>query len=190
MENPEVCGVEYQQGTLMGYEVKEYLLEKWDRKCTYCGKQDVPLEIEHIDAKSNGGSHRVSNLCLACHHCNQAKGNSCIEVFLKDKPEVLASILKQAKASLKDAAAINATRWKLWETPKATGLPVETGSGGAYEMEPDSFRVAEDPLAGCRMCGRSGDYRCQSLQALARQMRRAWYETGLSYRQVRISQPP
>src|SRR5262245_12976477 len=51
MENPEISGVEYQQGTLLGYEVREYLLEKFGRKCVYCGKQHVPLEIEHIIPK-------------------------------------------------------------------------------------------------------------------------------------------
>ncbi|MHB8288818.1 MAG: RRXRR domain-containing protein, partial [Acidimicrobiales bacterium] len=29
LENPEIAGVQYQQGTLAGYEVREYLLEKW-----------------------------------------------------------------------------------------------------------------------------------------------------------------
>src|SRR5579885_1292706 len=29
MQNPEMTGVEYQQGELAGYEVREYLLEKW-----------------------------------------------------------------------------------------------------------------------------------------------------------------
>jgi hypothetical protein len=29
LENPEISGTEYQQGTLFGYEVREYLLEKW-----------------------------------------------------------------------------------------------------------------------------------------------------------------
>ncbi len=29
MQNPEISGAEYQQGTLFGYEVREYLLEKW-----------------------------------------------------------------------------------------------------------------------------------------------------------------
>ena len=115
MENAEISGVEYQQGTLLGYEVREYLLEKWDRKCTYCGKKDIPLEIEHIKARSNGGSDRVSNLCLACHECNQAKSNTDVCEFLKDKPEVLEHILKQAKTPLKDAASVNATsmsaRW-------------------------------------------------------------------------------
>jgi 5-methylcytosine-specific restriction endonuclease McrA len=71
MQNPEISGIEYQQGELYGYEVREYLLEKWGRKCAYCGKTGVPLEIEHIVPKSRGGSNRVSNLTLACRECNQ-----------------------------------------------------------------------------------------------------------------------
>ena len=74
MMNPEISGVEYQQGELAGYEVKEYLLEKWHRRCTYCEKEGVPLQVEHIAAKANGGTNRVSNLCLACEPCNQKKG--------------------------------------------------------------------------------------------------------------------
>jgi 5-methylcytosine-specific restriction endonuclease McrA len=130
MDNPEISGIKYQQGTLAGYEVREYLLEKWERKCAYCAKQDTPLEIDHIFPKSRGGSNRISNLCLACHQCNQKKGNTCVEEFLKNKPKVLASLLIQAKSPLRDAAAINATRWKLLQTLQGIGLPVETGSGG------------------------------------------------------------
>jgi len=73
IENPEISGVEYQQGTLQGYTVREYLLEKWGRKCTYCGIEGVPLQIEHIHPKSKGGSNRISNLTLACEKCNQKK---------------------------------------------------------------------------------------------------------------------
>ena len=130
IENPEISGIEYQQGTLLGYEVREYLLNKWHRKCCYCDTGDVPLQIEHIEAKTNGGSSRISNLGLSCEPCNTKKGKLDIKVFLKNKPELLAKILKQAKASLKDAAAVNSTRWALFEALKATGLPVETGSGG------------------------------------------------------------
>lgn len=74
MENPEISGVQYQQGTLQGYEVRQYLLEKWSRKCTYCGVENVPLQIEHIQPLAKGGSDRVSNLCLACEKCNTKKG--------------------------------------------------------------------------------------------------------------------
>jgi 5-methylcytosine-specific restriction endonuclease McrA len=127
MQNPEISGLEYQRGELFGFEVKEYLLQKWNRKCAYCGVENVPLQIEHILAKSKGGSNRVSNLCLSCHSCNQAKGNKPVEEFLKKKPEVLKRVLVQAKVPLKDAAAVNATRWELHKRLQLTGLPVELG---------------------------------------------------------------
>jgi len=66
MRNPEISGVEYQQGTLAGYSVRESLLEKWNHKCAYCGAENVPLQVEHIKARANGGSDAVSNLALAC----------------------------------------------------------------------------------------------------------------------------
>ena len=130
MENPEISGVEYQQGTLAGYEMREYLLEKWGRKCAYCGKENIPLQIEHIIPRAKGGSDRVSNLCLACEKCNTAKGTKDIKDFLKKKPDLLKKILSQAKAPLSDAAAVNATRWELFRQLQGTGLPIECGSGG------------------------------------------------------------
>jgi hypothetical protein len=130
MENAEVSVVEYQQGELAGYEVRQYLLEKWERACSYCGATTIPLQIEHIVCKKKGGSDRISNLCLACEPCNTAKGTQDIAAFLKKKPEVLKRIQTQCKVPLKDATAVNATRWSLYERLKATGLPIECGSGG------------------------------------------------------------
>ncbi|HAX74398.1 MAG TPA: HNH endonuclease [Cyanobacteria bacterium UBA11372] len=130
LENPEISGIEYQQGELQGYEVREYLLNKWDRKCAYCGAENVPLQVEHIHPRAKGGSNRISNLCLACEKCNLKKGTQSIEQFLVNKPDLLKQILGQAKRPLKDAAAVNSTRWSLFNRLKQSGLPVVTGSGG------------------------------------------------------------
>jgi 5-methylcytosine-specific restriction endonuclease McrA len=130
LENPEISGIEYQQGELLGYEVREYLLNKWNRQCTYCEVKDVPLQVEHVNPKANGGTNRISNLCLACDKCNKKKGTLDIKVFLAKKPELLRKIQSQLKAPLKDAAAVNSTRWALLNRLKLTGLPVSTGSGG------------------------------------------------------------
>jgi len=130
IQNPEISGFQYQQGTLLGYEVREYLLEKWQRKCAYCQKENVPLQIEHIVPKAKGGTNRISNLCLACAQCNQKKGTKTIEEFLKGKPNILQRIRAQLKTPLKDAAAVNSTRWKLFNSLKDLGLPLSTSSGG------------------------------------------------------------
>ena len=107
MQNPEISGVEYQQGELQGYEVREYLLQKFNRKCAYCGKRDVPLEIEHIVPKSRGGSDRVSNLTIACHECNQSKGNQTAKEFGYPK------IHAKANKSLKATAFMNFVRSRI-----------------------------------------------------------------------------
>lgn len=156
MENPEISGIEYQQGTLAGYEVREYLLEKWQRKCSYCNTGDIPLQIEHIEAKTNGGSNRISNLCLACKPCNTKKGKLDIRVFLKNKPELLKKILAQAKRSLRDAAAVNSTRWALFGALKATGQPVETGSGGRTKFNRFSQSLPKEHWIDAACVGFSG----------------------------------
>lgn len=97
MEQPEISGVQYQQGTLAGYEIREYLLEKWARRCAYCGQEGVPLQIEHIQPKSRGGTDRLRNLALACEPCNRAKGSRDIREFLQQQPERLKLILSQAR---------------------------------------------------------------------------------------------
>ena len=130
MANPDIQGKEYQQGTLAGYETREYLLEKWGRQCAYCGAKDVPFQVEHIHPQAKGGSNSITNLALSCEKCNTKKGTKDIKDFLKEDPSRLEKILKQAKRPLADAAAVNTTRFALLEVLKATGLPIEIGSGG------------------------------------------------------------
>jgi len=156
MQNPEVSGTEYQHGTLFGCEVREYLLEKWGRCCAYCGAENVPLEVDHIVPRSRNGSDRVSNLTLACHNCNQKKGSRPVEEFLHRKPEVLKKVLAQAKAPLRDAAAVNATRFALLERLRAMGLPVECGTGGRtkYNRTAQNYPKAHWIDAAC--VGESG----------------------------------
>lgn len=62
IEDPGISGTGYQQGTLAGYEIREYVLEKWGRHCAYCGEINVPVEVDHIEPRSRGGSDRPSNL--------------------------------------------------------------------------------------------------------------------------------
>ncbi len=109
MQHPEITGVAYQQGELQGYEVKAYLLDKWGRKCAYCGNTNVPLEVEHIVPTSLGGSNRVSNLTIASRKCNLKKGDQTAEEF--GYPH----IQQQAKKSLKAPACLNTIRWRIVE---------------------------------------------------------------------------
>lgn len=156
MVNPEISGTEYRQGELAGYEVREYLLEKWQRTCAYCGAKEVPLQIEHIQPKAKGGSDRVSNLTLACQTCNQKKGSRPIAEFLKGKPVVLQRIQAQAKAPLKDAAAVNASRWALINRLRVW-LPVTTGSGGRTKFNRTRQDYPKDHWIDAACVGESGE---------------------------------
>jgi 5-methylcytosine-specific restriction endonuclease McrA len=152
LQNPEISGVEYQQGTLLGYEIREYLLGKWHRRCAYCDTPEADFQLDHVFPQSRGGSDRVSNLALACPACNRSKGNQLLEDFLAQDPgrrrraaryaptaaweaTRLERIQRQLNTPLKDAAMMNATRWRLYEQLKATGLPVEGGSGGRTKKQ-------------------------------------------------------
>jgi 5-methylcytosine-specific restriction endonuclease McrA len=124
LQDPKLQGIEHQQGTLFGYEIREYLLEKWGRKCTYCDKQNIALQIDHVVPKSCGGTDRVSNLTLACSDCNVRKGNLPVEEFAPKKAPIIAT-----KPSLRDSSAVNSTRNKL-KKELSTLLPCKWATGG------------------------------------------------------------
>ena len=116
MRDPEISGIEYQQGTLMGYEVREYLAEKFGHRCCYCGKPQgngVRFEVEHLTPKIRGGSSRIINLGWSCHDCNEKKSTMTCEEF--GHPEVR----MEAGAGMKHAAHMSVMRWKLYERLKA-----------------------------------------------------------------------
>lgn len=131
MDNPEIKGVEYQQGTLLGYEVRQYLLEKFNYKCAYCGNSNTALQIEHIQPKAKGGSNRLSNLTIACEKCNIRKGKMTLQEFGKKAKKDFSAIQKQAEKTikLKDTAIMNSSRWKTFEELN-TLAPVTCGTGG------------------------------------------------------------
>jgi hypothetical protein len=119
-----LVGAAYQQGPREGMAIPEYLLHKWQRRCAYCQQRSRRLEVEHLVPRSRGGSDRNSNLVPGCHSCNQAKGDQTAEEFGHGH------LMAQAKAPLKDAAAVNAIRWALYGRLRGLGLPLETGTGG------------------------------------------------------------
>ncbi len=124
MQDPSVSGIQYQQGSLAGYEIRAFLLEKWQRRCAYCQQPSARLQVEHLIPKGRGGSDRLSNLVLACESCNITKGKKTAQEF------GFAHLMAQAKAPLAGAAVMNATRWRLFQELQAMGLPVEVGTGG------------------------------------------------------------
>jgi 5-methylcytosine-specific restriction endonuclease McrA len=153
LENPGITGIGYQQGTLAGYEVREYLLEKWNRSCIYCDATAHPLQVEHLTARARNGSNRIGNLGLACGDCNQEKGSIDVREYVKD-PERLARILATASRPWKDAAAVNATRWALANALRATGLPLELASGARTKFNRVSHAIPKTHALDAVCAGR------------------------------------
>ena len=147
LERPEISGVEYQQGELAGYEVREYLLEKFGRTCVYCGAtgaQQVPLQVEHIVPRSRGGSHRVSNLTIACAmQPSQGQQNSG-RVQTSRGPGASQAPAQRCGGGQREPVGI---------VPSAPDYRAARGSGhrGAHQVEPHPAGAAQDPLAGCRV---------------------------------------
>ncbi len=139
MQNPDIAHVEYPQGELQGYFLREYVLEKWQRKCAYCDAQGVPLEIEHIVPKSRGGSNRASNLTLACHACNQRKGQQTAAEF--GFPQVQA----KARVPLKDAAHVSSLKSRVVHDLQAVFGESQVSIAYGYETKYKRIQVLDLP---------------------------------------------
>jgi hypothetical protein len=164
--NPEISGTEYRQGPLPGREVRERLPEKFGGKCPYCGKEGVPLEIDHVVPKAKGGSDRVSNLTLARAECNRKKGSRDLKTFLAMKPGLAEEIPRRASAPFRDAAAVNPTRWEIFSRLKDTGLPVSTSSGGLTKYNRSRFGIPKSHAPDAARVGRPGGVRDRKLPTL------------------------
>ncbi len=63
LQNPEIAGTQYQQGTLAGWEARAYLLVKYEYRCAYC---ITPVTGHHLSGEQsltsygNGGMLNVS----------------------------------------------------------------------------------------------------------------------------------
>jgi 5-methylcytosine-specific restriction endonuclease McrA len=163
LQNPEITGIEYQQGTLAGYEVREYLLQKWGRQCVYCGKENLPLQIDHIIPRGKRGSNRPSNLTMACQDCNQTKGNTLIEVFLADQPTRLQGILAHIQKPLASSAVVNATRKCLVSKLRETGLPIATFSGALTKFNRVNLSIPKTHALDAACVGRVSELKAWAM---------------------------
>ena len=74
LKNPEIKGVEYQQGEQLGsWNVREYVLYRDNHECQHChGKSKCEvLEVHHIESRRSGGN-APNNLITLCKDCHQA----------------------------------------------------------------------------------------------------------------------
>ena len=73
INNPDIMGVEYQQGEQMGFwNVREYVLHRDNHTCQHCRgkKKDPILQTHHINGKAEGATDRPEELLTVCKTCH------------------------------------------------------------------------------------------------------------------------
>ena len=141
MMDHDIQGVEYQRGTLFGWQLRAYILERDGGRCVYCRRPNLRLELDHVIPRATG-SNRVDNLAACCRDCNMQKANRPIEDFLADQPELLRSIKDRLNRSdLASATHINAALPKLTRELQQTGLPLQLTDAAAVSWARQQLNV-------------------------------------------------
>lgn len=169
MTNPEIAGAEYQQGELAGYELREYILFRDRHTCQYChGESNDPvLNVDHKHPRANGGSNSVKNLITSCLTCNQDKDSLSLEKWLalnsKKKSKLAQARVKHIPKvmagkfmPMRDAAAVNASRYRLGDVIKQFDLPVTFASGGQTKFNRTEQDYEKDHWIDAACAGESG----------------------------------
>lgn len=112
IKNPDISGVEYQQGEQLGFwNVREYVLFRDGHQCQCCkGKsKDKILNVHHVESRKTGGD-APNNLVTLCETCHKGYHNGTVK---------LPKTIKRGM-TFKDAAFMGIMRWAFYEELKAT----------------------------------------------------------------------
>ncbi len=106
IKNPNIAGTDYQHGPQEDFwNVREYVLWRDGHKCRCCaGKSKDPvLEVHHLESRLTGGDS-PDNLVTLCRTCHEGYHSGTVDLKLK-----------RLSPSLRDAAAVNVYRWRIYE---------------------------------------------------------------------------
>ena len=115
-------------GSIGKVRTKELLIECWGPRCMGCGwdarwpNGDVRksmLEVEHLDARKNGGGDELTNCGLSCKECNLAKDDKLTMHELR-QANARKGYLYCALSELPDLDEMKA--WAIDEEAAATGV--------------------------------------------------------------------
>lgn len=169
MAKPDVSGMDYQRGELFGYELREYLLYRHNHTCVYCQglSKDPILEVEHTMPRCLGGTNRVGNLAVSCQTCNSHKGGlhpkdwivRCQGIGNKlnlRRATSMQRVLDGYRPSMKDAAAMNATRYAVGRVVKHHISDTTFWSGGRTKYNRGAQAYSKDHWIDAACVGERG----------------------------------
>ena len=110
IKNPDISGIEYQQGSQLGFwNTREYVFCRDEHKCQCCkGKsKDKILNVHHIESRKTGGDS-PNNLITLCETCHNGYHKGTVELPKDIKRGV----------SFKDAAFMGIMRWAFYNKLK------------------------------------------------------------------------
>lgn len=110
IKNPDIEGVEYQQGPQLGFwNVREYVLWRDGHTCQWCkGKsKDPALNVHHIESRKTGGDS-PDNLITLCETCHDLIHRTHQEHKIERK-----------SSGLRDATHMGIIRWCIYKEAKA-----------------------------------------------------------------------
>ena len=149
IKNPDIEGVEYQQGPQLGFwNVREYVLFRDGHTCQWClGKSgDKIFNVHHIESRKTGGDS-PDNLITLCETCHDLIHRTHQEQSIKRKSN-----------RFRDASHMGIIRWRSYEQVKASFPNVHLTFGYitkhtriAHELEKshliDARCISGNPLA-------------------------------------------
>lgn len=115
IKNPDIEGVEYQQGDQLGFwNVREYVLFRDGHTCQYCKgrSKDKVLNVHHIESRKTG-EDAPNNLITLCETCHKGYHNGTVKL-----PEDI-----KRGMSFKDAAFMGIMRWAFYNKVKEIYIP-------------------------------------------------------------------
>lgn len=111
IKNPDISGVEYQQGEQLNFwNVREYVLFRDGHTCQCCKgrSKDKILNVHHIESRKTGGN-APNNLITLCETCHTSYHKGAVEL-----PKTIKRGIK-----FKDATFMGIMRWSLYDNLKA-----------------------------------------------------------------------
>ena len=156
LRNPEIHGMEYQQGPLYRTNLRAAVMRRDGHRCSYCGKSSKRnrLELDHVTPKSRGGTDRYDNLVSACRACNQKRGNLTLATWLKRRPAKLKEIEAKLGMELAPATHMNVILPRLLRELRHIGWTVHehsaaTTAAGRRVCSVEKSHHADAALTGC-----------------------------------------
>ena len=121
IKDPEIQGIEYQQGEQMDFwNIREYVLFRDGHICQCCKgrSKDKILNVHHIESRKTGGN-APNNLITLCETCHKGYHNGTV---------ILPKNIKHGM-QFKDAAFMGIMRWTFYNTLKEHYIDARCISG-------------------------------------------------------------